>query len=130
MSMFEICISSICRKSNNIINQLFKIFRLKAFSFMSLDSSTNTLSYHSYFLPILENCSTIRSPYIRANKYLALIDKLESVRRYFTSELLYRRGFLFNQSAKYVDRLMLFKMNPIELIKINSYHFTIYKLSR
>ena len=118
---FDSHISIICSKCYNIINQLFRIFRIKNIHAL-------ILAFKSYCRPILEYCSSIWSHNKHSKHYLNIVDRLEKVQRYFTRKLLFLiYGYISHSSINYKaydNRSDLFKLESLELkTKIWSFYY-------
>ena len=116
------------------------IFKKAYFSLNSIFRCITTKSprallnaYKIYCRPILEYASIIWSPFSKVSKFRSLIDQIERVQRLFTRRLITRCVGYTNSSninyKTYIERLVYFKLESLELRRLKIDLTTIFKIS-
>ena len=119
-------IDYICKKAYFSLNSIFRCITTK-----SPRALLN--AYKIYCRPILEYASIIWSPFSKVSKFRSLIDQIERVQRLFTRRLITRCVGYTNSSninyKTYIERLVYFKLESLELRRLKIDLTTIFKIS-
>ena len=122
----KIHIDYICKKAYFSLNSIFRCITTQ-----SLRVLLN--AYTIYCRPILEYASIIWSPFSKICKFRSLIDQIERVQRLFTRRLITRCVGYTNLSninyKSYIERLVYFKLESLELRRLKIDLTTIFKIS-
>ena len=124
--LFNKHIDYICKKAYFSLNSIFRCITTK-----SPRALLN--AYKIYCRPILEYASIIWSPFSKVSKFRSLIDQIERVQRLFTRRLITRCVGYTNSSninyKSYIERLVYFKLESLELRRLKIDLTTIFKIS-
>ena len=124
--LFNKHIDYICKKAYFSLNSIFRCITTK-----SPRALLN--AYNIYCRPILEYASIIWSPFSKVSKFRSLIDQIEIVQRLFTRRLITRCVGYTNSSninyKSYIERLLYFKLESLELRRLKIDLTTIFKIS-
>ena len=104
--------SSVVQKAYRVLNMFFRCF-------LNCNRDLFLKCYTCYVRPLLEYSSQAWSP-----SYLADIDKIERVQRYFTRRLFAKLNL---DSRSYPDRITILKLEPLELRRLRSDLVMVFK---